>query len=220
MILEIPDLLSPQEITQLRTVASNSTFVDGRVSNPHNQTKKNQQIDTRSQGHQDTSKLLMQALLRHEGFRNFTFPNRIAPPLLSKYSVSMSYGIHSDNAFLPIMNQPPLRSDISMTIFLNDPGSYVGGELTLHLESKSLTFKLAAGSAVVYPSTFLHEVAPVTRGERLVAITFIESQFRDERQRELLYLLGEVEALEGFNIQHENRIKLAFIQQNLQRMWS
>ena len=220
MILEIQDLLSEQEIAQLRTIASNSTFVDGRVSNPHNQTKNNRQIDTNSKGHQDTSQLLMQALMRHEGFTNFTFPFRIAPPLLSKYSASMAYGIHSDNAFLPIANQPHLRSDISMTIFLNDPASYDGGELTLHLESRPVKIKLAAGCAVVYPSTFIHEVAPVTRGERLVAITFIESKFRDERQRELLYLLAEVEALEGFNIQHENRVRLSFIQQNLQRMWS
>jgi len=220
MILEIQDLLTQQEITQLRAIASKSKFVDGRISNPHNQTKNNRQIDTTSQDHSATSQLLMQAMLRHEGFRNFAFPVRIAPPLLSKYSLSMSYGMHSDNAFLPIPNQQPLRSDISMTIFLNDPQSYEGGELTLYLESKPVKLKMAAGCAVVYPSTFLHEVAPVTRGERLVAITFIESKFRDERQRELLYLLGEVEALEGLNIEHENRVRLSYIQQNLQRMWS
>lgn len=139
---------------------------------------------------------------------------------MCKYFPDMSYGIHSDSAFLPVPNQPPLRSDISMTIFLNDPATYDGGELTIHFEDRPVPFKLPAGGAVVYPSTFLHEVSPVTRGERLVAITFIESQFRDERQRQLLYLLGEVEALEGYNIKHENRIRLAFIQQNLKRMWS
>ena len=219
MILEIPDLLTQNEISQLREIAANSTFIDGRISNPHNKTKNNRQIDTSAPGHQQASQLLMGALVRHEGFRNFTFPVQIAPPLLSKYSSEMSYGIHSDNAFLPLLKQAPLRSDISMTIFLNDPESYDGGELVIHLESKAVAFKLAAGGAVVYPSTFIHEVTPVTRGERLVAISFIESNFPDERKRHLLYLLGEVEALEGYNISHENRVRLAHVQQNLRRMW-
>lgn len=220
MILEIPDLLSAQEIQQLKSIAARSIFVDGRISNPHNKTKNNQQIDLTSEGYQVSSQIMLKALWQHEDFRNFAFPTRIAPPMLSKYSNNMSYGIHCDNAFVGLYQQMPLRSDLSMTTFLNDPNSYDGGELVLHLESKKVKFKLPMGGTVVYPSTTLHEVRPVTRGERLVSIAFIESKFRDERQRHLLYMLGEVEALEGLTMKHENRVRLAFVQQNLQRMWS
>lgn len=220
MILEIPDLLTPKELSQLRVIASESTFVNGRISNPHNKTKNNLQVDFASPGYQQSSQLLMNVLARHEGFRNFSFPSRIAPPLLCKYDNAMSYGVHSDNAFLSLPKQLPMRSDLSVTVFINDPSTYDGGELTLHLESRPVRIKMPAGGAVVYPSTTLHEVTPVTRGQRTVAITFVESQFNDERQRYLLYTLGEVSALEGFTMKHENRVRLAFVQQNLQRMWS
>lgn len=220
MILEILDLLTPEELKQLRAIANASTFIDGRITNPHNTTKKNEQIDFNSQGYKDSTQIMMQAISRHQGFLNFTFPNRIAPPLLCKYHEGMKYGVHSDNAFIALQNRQPMRSDVSMTTFLNDPDTYEGGELIMHLESKKVKIKMPAGGTIVYPSTTLHEVAPVTKGERLVSITFVESKFSDERQRHLLYTLGEVEALEGYNIKHENRIKLSYVQQNLQRMWS
>lgn len=220
MILEIPDFLTPEEVSKLRTIAAQSKFIDGRISNPHNKAKDNQQVDYGSEGHQQSNQILMNAISRNEAFRSFAFPLRVAPPLMSKYTDEQSYGNHSDVAFISIPQQAPLRSDISMTIFINDPQDYDGGELTIHMENKPVSVKLQAGGAVFYPSTFIHEVTKVTRGERLVAITFIESRFRDERQRHILYSLGEVEALEGFNIQHENRVRLAYIQQNLQRMWA
>jgi PKHD-type hydroxylase len=220
MILEISDFLTGLEVSQLREIAAQSTFIDGKITNPHNKAKDNQQVDYGSEGHQKSNQILMNAISRNEQFRSFAFPLRVAPPMLCKYTDKQSYGNHSDVAFISIPQQAPLRSDISMTIFINDPEDYDGGELTLHLEDKPVGIKLAAGSAVIYPSTFIHEVTEVTRGERLVAISFAESRFRDERQRHLLYSLSEVEALEGFNIQHENRVRLAYIQQNLQRMWS
>ena len=219
MILEIPDLLTPQEITHLRSVAAGSTFVDGRISNPHNKAKNNQQIDHASSGYAESTKILKDAILRNESFRNFTIPSRLAPPLLCKYNEAMSYGVHNDHAFLAMSNQLPLRSDLSITIFLTDPSTYDGGELVIHLESMPVPIKLAAGSAVIYPSTTLHEVAKVTRGQRLVAITFVESQFQDESQRYMLYLLGEVAALEGLTMKHENRVRLELVRANLQRMW-
>jgi PKHD-type hydroxylase len=106
------------------------------------------------------------------------------------------------------VGQSVLRSDISCTIYLSDPESYEGGELTIHLGNRTVAVKLAAGSAVLYPSTTLHEVKPVISGERLVAITFIESQIMDEQKRFLLYQLNEVAALEGYNISWDNRVML------------
>ena len=133
----------------------------------------------------------------------------------------MSYGAHSDMAVLQLKKQKMiLRSDISATVFLQDPSSYDGGELVLHLESRKVSIKLPAGGMVAYPSTMLHEVAEVTRGQRLVAITFFESQVRDERQRNMIYNLGEISALEGLTMKPENRNRLDLIRQNLIRMWS
>ena len=221
MILEIDDFLLPDEVQRLQQIGAESTFLDGRLSNPHNKTKKNEQIDAAAPGYQESSKMLMNALLRHEGFRDFAMPNKIAPPLMCKYEKGMAYGAHSDVALLPLQKlKMILRSDLSLTVFLNDPDSYDGGELVLHLESRSVPIKLPAGGLVVYPSTMLHEVSEVTRGQRLVAITFVESQIIDERQRHMIYSLGEVSALEGLTMKPENRMRLDLIRHNLIRMWS
>ena len=163
--------------------------------------------------------MLMTALGRNEEFRNFAFARRIAPPLICRYGPDMKYGKHPDAAFLP-MQPTPLRSDISCTIFLAEPDTYEGGELTIHLGTKPITIKGKAGSAVVYPSTTIHEVQPVKSGERLVAITFIQSQIEDEKKRHLLYLLNEVAALEGLKMDWENRVQLEHVRQSLHRMWA
>lgn len=216
---EIENILTAPELTKLREIAQGADFVDGRISNPHNTTKKNLQIDHTSKPYQESTQILGQALMRSEEFRNFAFVKRMAPPLLCRYEPGMEYGKHPDAAYLP-MAPTPLRSDISCTIFLADPSTYEGGELTIHLGSKPVTVKGAAGAAVVYPSTTIHQVRPVTSGVRLVAITFVESQIIDENKRHLLYTLNEVAALEGYNIAWENRVQLEHVRHSLHRMWS
>ena len=221
MILEIPDFLSRMDTKRLRRIGAEATFLDGRLSNPHNKTKDNQQIDNAAPGYQESSQLVMNAMGRHEGFRNFAMPSKIAPPLLCKYEVGMAYGAHCDVALLPLAKlQTILRSDLSVTVFLSDPESYDGGELVLQLESRKIPIKLPAGGLVVYPSTMLHEVTEVRRGQRLVAITFVESQIIDERKRHMIYNLGEVSALEGLTMKPENRLLLDLVRHNLIRMWS
>jgi PKHD-type hydroxylase len=113
-----------------------------------------------------------------------------------------------------------LRSDVSCTLFLSDPASYQGGELVVYLGSEIVRVKGKPGSALLYPSTTLHEVVPVTSGERLVMITFIQSRIPDQMQRDLLYTLGEVRALEGLKMDWRNRTHLEHVISNLQRMWS
>ncbi|MEM9495793.1 MAG: Fe2+-dependent dioxygenase [Pseudomonadota bacterium] len=219
IFIEVQNLLNPAELAEVRRLAAEATFVDGRITNPHNTTKNNTQIDYADSAFQKSSKILGDALFRCEEFRNFSLFRRVAPPLLCRYASTMAYGVHSDAPFIP-MQPTPLRSDVSCTIFISDPQTYDGGALTIHLGSKPVEIKGAAGSAVIYPSTTLHEVAPVTRGERLVAITFIESMISDERKRNLLYTLNEVSALEGFNISPENRMRLEHVRNCLNRMWS
>ena len=113
-----------------------------------------------------------------------------------------------------------MRSDVSATLFIGEPASYEGGELVIHLGSSSIRFKGEPGSMILYPSTTLHEVAPVTSGQRLSMFTFMESAIPDQMKRELLYTLNEVSALEGFNVSWENRTRLQFVIANLHRMWA
>lgn len=151
--------------------------------------------------------------------RDFAFPVRIAPPMLARYEPGMGCGVHADAGHMRLA-AGLLRSDLSCTNFFADPAGYEGGELTIHLGTRVVLFKGAPGDAVVYPSTTLHEVRPVTSGARLVSITFIESLIADERKREALCDLSEVSALEGPNTRWENRVRLEAARQNLIRMWS
>ncbi len=131
----------------------------------------------------------------------------------------MKYGAHADSALIQLPGGR-LRSDLSCTIFVADPGSYEGGELAILAGNQTVAFKGAAGEAIVYPSTLLHEVAPVRSGQRLVAITFIESFIADHHQRTQVYELNEIAALEGNTMRWENRVRLDVVRQNLMRMWS
>lgn len=219
MFLEIDDVLTPEEVSQLRAVAEKARFVDGRISSPHSTVKDNLQIDHADQAYQQSSRMLAEALMRNEPFRNFAFPSFMAPPLLARYEPGMKYGLHSDAAFMQL-GQRQLRSDLSCTIFLAEPETYDGGALSIRLGVRDVAFKLKPGAAIIYPSTTLHEVTPVTRGQRLVGITFIESQIPDAALRELLYQLDEVAALEGLNMADENRVRLQHVRTNLRRMWS
>lgn len=206
-------------MAQAVAIARAAKFVDGKITNPHNTTKNNLQVDYADQGYQQSSALGLNALKRSEAFRNFAFPRLIAPPLLSRYEPGMRYGAHADAPFMLNPSSGPLRSDLSCTIFLEDPSAYDGGELIVHLGTRPTAFKPRAGAAVIYPSTTLHEVAPVTRGQRLVMITFIQSQLRDAAQREIVYLMGEVSAFEGLTMKPENRMLLETARSNLMRMW-
>jgi PKHD-type hydroxylase len=218
MFLELADVLTPPEIARLRDLARTARFADGRASNPHSLAKNNLQIDPNDAAHAEASKLMAAALQRNAAFRGFAFPRIMAPPMLAKYAPGMNYGVHADSAFMPLGSRA-LRSDLSCTLFIAEPGSYEGGELAIHLGTRAIAFKGGPGAAVVYPSTTLHEVRPVTSGERLVGITFIESMIPDPTHRELLYQLDEVAALEGYNITWENRTRLQYVRSNLRRMW-
>ena len=218
MFLEIDDILTPGEVAELRRLAAGATFVDGRISAPHSTVKKNTQIDHADAAYQASSGLLATALRRSEPFINFAFPAAMAPPLLARYEPGMAYGMHVDSAIIPL-GQRQLRSDISCTVFISDPESYDGGALAIRVGTRAVEFKLKAGSAIVYPSTTLHEVVPVTRGQRLVGITFIESHIVDPMMRELLYELDEVAALEGLNMHPDNRNRLQYVRANLRRLW-
>lgn len=219
MFLLVKDVLTPTELDQIRHLAGSLRFVEGRVSNPHNLAKNNLQADIGQPDAAKAAQIAGAAITRNEQIANFVFPKRIASPLLARYEPGMTYGVHADAPFIPLPNGP-LRSDVSGTLYINDPKTYEGGRLTIHLGSEKVTIEAEPGSMVVYPSTTLHEVTPVTSGQRLVMITFIESVIPDQIKREILYTLNEVNALEGFNVSWENRTRLNFVSGSLHRMWA
>lgn len=219
MFLVVKNVLSPEEVEQVRSIARSVRFIDGRASNPHNLAKDNQQMDPSQPDAQRASNIAGAAIARNQEIANFVFPKRIAAPLLARYEPGMKYGAHADAPFLPLPNGP-LRSDVSGTIWIADPSTYDGGELTIHLGTEKVSVKGEPGAMVVYPSTTLHEVTPVTRGQRLVMITFIESVVSDQTDRELLFTLNEVHALEGLKMDWQNRTRLQYVIASLHRRWA
>ena len=219
MFQMIENVLTPQEILEIRQLSGQVRFVDGKVSNPHNLAKNNLQMDIGQKEAQRASQIAGNAMARNPEFQAIVFPKRIASPMLCRYDKDMNYGAHADSPMIALPNGP-LRSDVSGTLFIADPASYEGGELVIHLGTEKITIKGEPGSMVVYPSTTLHEVAPVVSGRRLVLITFIESTIPDQTQRELLYSLNEVHALEGLKMEWENRTRLQYVIANLHRIWA
>ncbi|MGC8518832.1 MAG: Fe2+-dependent dioxygenase [Steroidobacteraceae bacterium] len=219
MFLQIEEFLTTAEVDSVRELARQIRFIDGRSSNPHNPTKRSLIPDPTDVHAQRAGQLALGAFQRSEMARNFVLPRRIAMPQVVRYGEGMGYGAHVDVPFMAV-SQQPLRSDVSCTVFLSEPDSYGGGELVIYLGSQEVRIKGRPGEVVFYPSTTLHEVAPVTSGERLVMITFIESQIADAARRELLFRLNEVRALEAQSMEPENRLRLQFAAENLLRMWA
>ena len=219
MLLKIRNLLVPAEIARLSALAREIRFVDGRASNPANTSKDNLQADLGDPRYVESVQIVSGAIGRSREFMDFAMPKHIAPPLLCRYEPGMKYGGHADAALIQLGNAR-LRSDLSCTVFVNDPSTYEGGELSIEIGNLAIPIKGAAGEAIIYPSTTLHEVVPVRSGQRLVSITFIESYIADEHQRTQVYELNEIAALEGTSMRWESRVRLDVVRQNLIRMWS
>ncbi|MFM8892882.1 MAG: Fe2+-dependent dioxygenase [Planctomycetia bacterium] len=178
-MLTIPDLLLPAEVTKIQTVMDEAAYDDGRVTarGMAIDVKANRQVSRRWPGIAALDSIIEAALLRSKPFREQCSPSGYSQPLYAAYGVGASYGPHVDAVIGGI---PPLRQDLSMTIFLSPKESYSGGELCLHAPLGGRhTVKLDAGAACVYPTHFIHEVIPVTAGERRVAVLWIQSFFRD-----------------------------------------
>jgi PKHD-type hydroxylase len=217
MFMHIKNVLNAAELAELRRIAATAQFVDGRISAPGATVKNNLAIGER-EAMKASAKLVADALYRSEDFRVFAFPKVLAPPVLTSYRSGMAYGVHTDAAFMPL-GPRMLRSDLSCTLFVSEPDSYEGGALHIRLGSGDIRFRGEAGSAIVYPSTTLHEVEPVTSGERLVALTFIESRIKDPEHREWLFELNEVAAIAGEKMDLGTFTRLQRVQQNLLRHW-
>lgn len=193
MIVCIPDVLTADEVKKLRAEAALLPFVPGTetAGGRARRVKNNEQVSQKAEERKPLHEIVIAALTRNKEFNRAALPKRIRPPLISRYRAGMAYGKHVDNALMgPKMARE--RSDISITVFISDVDEYDGGELVIHGAFGIQEVKLPSGSVVAYPSSSLHEVAEVTRGERLVAVTWAQSYVRDERQREILAHLAQV----------------------------
>jgi PKHD-type hydroxylase len=187
MLLPIENVLTAEELTHIQNVLVNAEFVDGRVTAGYQSAlvKNNLQLAEQSPEAQELGALVLSALARSLPFSSAALPHRIYPPLFSRTTTGMSFGNHVDNAIRGSIN--PIRTDLSVTIFLSEPSEYDGGELVINDTYGTHNIKLPAGNMVLYPATSLHQVTPVTRGVRNACFFWIQSMVRDDAQRSLLF---------------------------------
>ena len=190
MLIEIPELLNAAQVQKIHELLADANFVDGKLTAgmAARRVKENEELESVSELQQRVNRIIMAAIAHNARFRSFALPNKMADFIVARYQLGMHYGDHVDD---PIMGGGKFRTDVSTTIFLNEPDTYDGGELVIRTPFGDQKVKLAAGSAVVYPSRSVHGVADVTRGERLVALTWMQSFVRDPGQRELLFELDQ-----------------------------
>lgn len=187
MIHSFADLISADEHGAILRALEGATFVDGKVTAGvvAAAVKHNRQLDVASPIQAEIGRLVLGALRRHEGFCSAVQPKQLHSLLVSRYEPGMDYGLHVDGALMGM--DVTCRADVSLTLFLSDPGAYEGGELALESGSGELHFKLNARALICYPSTTLHRVMPVRSGLRLVVVAWVQSLVRDPAARETLY---------------------------------
>jgi len=217
MQIVIGNVLSPDEVATITATLARATFVDGRATAGFaaQLVKNNQQAEGSDRSLETIRKLVAERILGNDVFRLATRPKALSPLLFSRYEPGMHYGSHVDDALMDGM-----RTDVAFTLFLSDPASYDGGELTIESAAGEEGFRLEPGSLVAYPATSLHHVRDVTRGTRLAAVGWARSFIRDPARRELLFDLDTARralfAREGKSAEFD-LISKSFA--NLMRMW-
>lgn len=222
MLLTIPNVLNDEELAVAHDLLGKGDFVDGRLSagDEARAVKHNLELDGRDANISMLNNLVMGNLVKHPMYQNAAMPLKIASPYYAKYTSGMAYGDHIDD---PLMGpgQQRYRSDVATTIFLNAPDEYDGGELIIGGSFGERSVKLDAGSAVVYSASSTHRVNEVTRGERLVAVTWCQSVVRDAAQRELLYnLMLARDSLIAEDAEADTTRRVSNAYTNLVRMWA
>jgi PKHD-type hydroxylase len=222
MLLTVPGVLKPDELALAREWLSGVRFVDGKASAgaAARRVKHNLEAERGASELERLDEMVMGGLSRHPMYRGGALPLHAATPLYIRYAPGMEYGEHLDD---PIMGAGGVmyRSDVAVTVFLSAPQEYDGGELVIRGAQSEQRIKLPAGDAVLYPAGTLHHVNPVTRGERLVAVTWVQSVVRDPARRELLYglnLAREKLLASAPGAEETAQVNAAYL--NLIRMWS
>lgn len=225
MLISIPDLLSPEDLAQMRATLDAADWQDGRATAGAQsaEIKRNAQIPLNSPILPALQQRLLRALTTNPLWLSATLPAQILPPMFNRYEGGQTFGTHIDNAIRVIPGEGrQIRTDVSCTVFLSDPESYDGGELIVEGHYGAQSVKLPAGHAVIYPATSLHEVTPVTRGARVAAFFWVQSMLRDASKREMLFDLDQsIQSLGGdLGANHPDVLRLTGIYHNLIRQWA
>jgi PKHD-type hydroxylase len=224
MIVTIPDLLAAAPLRQMRERLLAAEWVSGLATAGHQgaRVKHNRQLAEGSVLARELGDIVLAALERHPLFISATLPARVYPPMFNRYEGGESFGNHVDNALRLLPGSAErLRTDLSATLFLADPEDYDGGELLIEDVYGAQSVKLPAGHLVLYPSTSLHRVEPVTRGSRLACFFWVQSMVRDAGQRALLLDLDtSIQRLAQTGGDEAARLQLTGCYHNLLRMWA
>lgn len=222
MMLHVPDVLTPGELTECRRLLNAASWEDGLATagNQAARVKRNHQLPERAPSMVALRGIVTRALLRHPLFFSAALPHRILPPYFNRYQGGEHFGNHVDNAVRHSADGATIRADVSTTLFLCDPEEYEGGELIVDDAYGSHSVRLPAGDAIVYPSSSLHRVEPVTVGVRTACFLWVQSMVREDARRAMLFELDT--AIQRLRARHGDEAELVSLTghyHNLLRMW-
>ncbi|WP_327752859.1 Fe2+-dependent dioxygenase [Sphingobium sp. SJ10-10] len=225
MLTVIPELLDADTVGRVRALIDAAQWVDGNVTSGHQSAlaKRNLQLPEDCAEARQAGQMVLDALGRSPLFIAAALPLKVFPPLFNSYAGGQAFGTHVDNAVrIQAGTGFRVRSDLSITVFLEEPESYDGGELTVETNFGVQRVKLAAGHAVLYPSSSLHRVEPVTRGRRVASFFWLQSMVRDDAVRQMLFDLDSSIQQLAVDLGHDNAqvIRLTGVYHNLLRRWA
>ncbi|MEY4879957.1 MAG: hypothetical protein RJB62_1426 [Pseudomonadota bacterium] len=225
MLVQIPDLLTPNEVALCRATLKAADWVDGKVTAgaQSSEAKTNLQVPENSPQGRQLGDVVLRALGRNPIFTAAALPLRVFPPLFNRYDTGMGFESHVDNAIRFVTGaNVRVRTDISVTVFLTDLKDYDGGELIVEDSYGEQSVRFPAGHAVLYPATSLHRVAPITRGSRWASFFWVQSMIKDDGKRRELYDLDRAitETRIALGDKHHASVALTAVYHNLIRRWS
>jgi PKHD-type hydroxylase len=224
VLLAIPDILTPAQVADARRALESADWIDGRATAGHQgaRVKNNEQLPVEHPVARQIGELILRALSSNALFMSAALPLHILPPMFNRYSGGQTFGTHVDGSIriIPGTGQR-IRTDLSVTLFFANPDEYDGGELVIEDTYGAKAVKLPAGHMILYPSTSLHHVTPVTRGTRLCSFFWLQSMIRDDGRRALLFDMDvAIQRLGAENATHPSVVSLTGVYHNLLRQWA
>lgn len=224
MLLQIPDVLSPEQLAQCRAALATADWADGRITAGYQsaKAKHNLQLSVDNPLGRELGDVIVQELGKNALFMSAALPAKVFPPMFNRYEGGGNFGVHIDNAIREVKGTTHrVRTDLSATLFLSDPDEYDGGELVIEDTYGAKSVKLPAGHMILYPGTSLHKVTPVTRGVRVASFFWIQSLVREDAQRSMLFDLDNAIRKLGTDVpDNPALIQLTGIYHNLVRAWA
>jgi len=223
MLLAIPDVLTPAQVADARRILEAAEWVDGRATAGHQgaRVKDNMQLPADSPAGQQVGRMILQALGTNALFMSAALPLHVLPPMFNRYTGGQTFGTHVDGSIRSMPTGQRIRTDLSCTLFFASPDEYDGGDLVVEDTYGSKAVKLPAGHMILYPSTSLHRVTPVTRGTRLCSFFWLQSMVREDSRRSLLFDMDvAIQRLGSENTLHPSVVSLTGVYHNLLREWA